>query len=53
MVIIIESDTLTRILAYVVENKILETLEAESQQKMVVEAIKLEKSWVHQYGFTS
>lgn len=33
------------------ENKILAALEAESQQILVVEAIKPENSWVNQSGF--
>lgn len=39
MVIMIELDTLTRISAYVAENKILAASDAESQQILIVEAI--------------
>lgn len=44
--IMTELDVFAHILAYVAENKILAGLEAESQQIIGVEAIKLEKSRV-------
>lgn len=40
IVIMIELDVFARVSAYVAENKILAALEAESQQILVVEAIK-------------
>lgn len=43
--IMIKSDALARISAYVSENKILASLGAESQKILVVEAINPENSW--------
>lgn len=44
MKIMIGSSVVAQILAYVTENKILVALEAESQQILVVEAIKYANS---------
>lgn len=52
MEIMIESDVLARILAYVAENKTFAASKTESHQILVVKAIKPKNSWEDQSGFT-
>lgn len=47
MEIMIDSDALVRILAYVSENKIFAVLEAESKKILDVKAIKHDNSWTY------